>query len=74
MAFVTLIKVILKNSYKKGKHLTGAGLQFRGSVHYHPGRKHGSTQADMLMEGSSEFYIWVCRQQEVSNLRPGLSI
>ena len=37
------------NSYK-GKHLIGAGLQFRGSVHYHHGRKHGSIQADMVLE------------------------
>ena len=37
------------NSYK-GKHLTGAGLQFRGLVHCHHGRKHGGTQADMVLE------------------------
>jgi hypothetical protein len=37
------------NSYK-GKHLIGAGLQFRGSVHYHQGRKHGSIQAGMVLE------------------------
>jgi hypothetical protein len=37
------------NSYK-GKHLIGAGLQFRGLVHYHHGRKHGSIQSDMMLE------------------------
>ena len=37
------------NSYK-GKHLIGAGLQFRDLVHYHHGGKHGSMQADMVLE------------------------
>jgi hypothetical protein len=37
------------NSYK-GNHLIGAGLQFRVSVHYHCGGKHGSTQADLVPE------------------------
>ena len=37
------------NSYK-GKHLTGAALQFRGSVHYHHDGKYGSMQADMVLE------------------------
>ena len=32
------------------KHLIGAGLQFRGLVHYHHGRKHGGTQAGMVLE------------------------
>jgi hypothetical protein len=36
------------NSYK-GQHLIGA-YSFRGSVHYHHSRKHGSLQADMLLE------------------------
>ena len=31
------------NSYK-GKHLTGAGLQFRGLVNYHHDRKHGGVR------------------------------
>ena len=31
------------NSYK-GKHLIGAGLQFRGLVHYGHGGKHGNRQ------------------------------
>ena len=37
------------NPYK-GKHLIGAGLQFRGLVHYHHDRKHGSVQAGMVLE------------------------
>ena len=37
------------NSFK-GQHLVGAGLQFRGLVHYHYGRKHGGVQADMVLE------------------------
>jgi len=34
----------------KGRHFIGAGLQFRGSVHYHHGREHGTMQADMVLE------------------------
>ena len=37
----------------KGKHLDGSGLLFRGLVHYHHGRKHGSMQADMVAESST---------------------
>ena len=37
------------NSYK-GKHLTGAGLQFRDLVNYHHGRKHSGVQADVVLE------------------------
>jgi len=36
------------NSYKG--HFTGAGLQFRGSVHYRHNRKHGGIQAGMVLE------------------------
>jgi hypothetical protein len=36
-------------SYKK-KHFIGAGIQFRGLVLCHHGRKHGGTQADMVLE------------------------
>ena len=28
----------------------GLSYSFRGSVHYHHGRKHGSVQADMVLE------------------------
>jgi hypothetical protein len=37
------------NSYK-GKHLVGAGLQFRSLVHYHHDGKHSSRQADVVLE------------------------
>lgn len=37
-------------SSHKGKLLTGAGLQFRGFVHYQHGGEHGGTQADMVLE------------------------
>lgn len=37
------------NSYK-GNHLTGAGLLFRGFVHYYHGGKCSSMQADMVQE------------------------
>jgi len=39
----------MENCYK-GKHLIGAGLLFRGLVHYHHGGKHGVMQADMVLE------------------------
>jgi hypothetical protein len=32
------------------KYLIGAVLEFRGLVHYHHGKKHGSLQADMVLE------------------------
>ena len=34
----------------KGKHVTAAGLQSRGLIHYHHGRKYGSRQADVVLE------------------------
>jgi hypothetical protein len=37
------------NSYK-GKHFIEAGLQFRGLVHYHHGRKYGGMQAGVVLE------------------------
>jgi hypothetical protein len=40
-----------------GKHLMGAGLQFRGLVHCHHDRKLGIVQADMVLESSGEFYL-----------------
>ena len=39
----------------------GLAYSFRGSVHYHHVRKHGSVQADMRLE---RIYILICRQQE----------
>lgn len=37
------------NSYK-GKHLIGAGLQFRGLVQYCLGGKYGNIQAHKMLE------------------------
>jgi hypothetical protein len=37
------------NSYNC-KHLVGANLSFRGSVHYHHGRKPSSIQEDIVLE------------------------
>jgi hypothetical protein len=37
------------NSHE-GQDLTLTGYSLRDSVHYHHGRKHGSTQADIVME------------------------
>lgn len=37
------------NSYR-GKHVIGAGLQFRRLAHYCHGGKHGSVQAEMVLE------------------------
>ena len=45
------------NSYK-GKHFIGAGLQFRGSVYYHHGRKLGGMQADSAREGAASSTSW----------------
>ena len=49
------------NSYK-GKHLTGVGLQFRGSVHYH----HGGTwqHVGRRRAGEAAGSPTCCRQQE----------
>jgi hypothetical protein len=37
------------NSYK-GKYLTGAGLQFKGLVHYCNSGKHGGMQTDIVLK------------------------
>ena len=62
------------NSYQC-KLLIGAGLQFPGSVHYHPGRKHGSVQADILLEKKEEGERSVlnCRQQKETGNNMGIS-
>jgi hypothetical protein len=33
----------------------GLGYRFRGSLHYHQGRKYGSIQADMVLEKKLRF-------------------
>jgi hypothetical protein len=35
-----------------GKHLIGAGLQFRAFIHYYHGEKHGGMHVDMVLESS----------------------
>lgn len=34
----------------KGKHITGAGLQFRALVHCHHEKEHGGVLADVVLE------------------------
>ena len=41
----------------------GLAYRFRGSVHYYHDKKHGSVQADMVLEELG-FYILICRQQK----------
>jgi hypothetical protein len=38
----------------KGNISLGLACRFRGSVHYQHGRKHGSVQADMVLEKEAE--------------------
>jgi hypothetical protein len=38
------------NPYER-KHLTGNGLHFRILVNFHPDKKYGITQSDMMLEG-----------------------
>ena len=53
------------NSYK-GKHLIGAGLQFRVLVHYCHGRKHSCTRADMMLEKEMRIFYLDPQKQEVN--------
>jgi hypothetical protein len=39
-------------------------LTFRGVAHYHHGKKHGYTEAGMMLKRTLEFFIHVARQQE----------
>jgi hypothetical protein len=41
---------LIKTNKQTNKHLFGAGLQFRVSVHYHHEGKHGGMQADMMLK------------------------
>ena len=38
------------DNFYKGKHLIGAGFQFRDLVQYHHGEKSGGLQADVVMQ------------------------
>lgn len=44
--------------------MTTAILKFRGLVHCHHVGKHDSSQTDMVLENSWEFYIRISRQQK----------
>jgi hypothetical protein len=48
-----------KEPFIKEKHFIGAGLQFRGLVHYYHGGQHDSIQGDMVLEGRRKFGISV---------------
>jgi hypothetical protein len=66
------------NSYK-GHHLIEAGLQFRGSDHYHHGGEHGSLEADIHRQiwcwRREEFYMQIWRQKKEERTNgPGLGI
>jgi hypothetical protein len=52
------------NKSGKGKHLIGAGIQFRSLVHYHPGRKHGNVKAKMVVR--KELRVLQLEQQAAS--------
>ena len=57
----------------KGSHFIGAGLQFRGLVHYEHGGKHGGTQLDVVLEEMRVLYLdWQATGREKST-EPGLS-
>jgi hypothetical protein len=43
-----------KATFMKGNTYLGLAYRFRGSVHYHHGRKHGSMQPDGAGEGSQQ--------------------
>ena len=54
---VVLVRVLLLGRYNMTRAtlikkfvFIGSGLWFRGLVHYHHGRKHGSMLADMVLE------------------------
>ena len=49
------------------KHLIGAGLQFRGLVHYHHDRKHGSVQAGMVLEKELRVLYLVLKQEKTDS-------
>ena len=41
---------MIKATLIKANICLGLAYSFRGSVHYHHGRKHGNVQADMVLE------------------------
>jgi hypothetical protein len=53
-----------KATLRKKNISLGLAYSFRGSVRYHHGGKHSSMQADMVLEKTREFYIWILRHPE----------
>jgi hypothetical protein len=59
----------------KEKNLIGVGIQFIYLFHFHRGKKHGNTQADMVLE--KELRVLHLNQKGTgreSDTRSGLSI
>ena len=50
MGFIAVKRHHEQGNFHRGEPLIGLAYSFRGSVHYHYGRKHGSVQADMVLE------------------------
>jgi hypothetical protein len=51
LEFITAMRHRDHGNLYEGKHSIGAGLlEFRSLVHYHHGREHGCTQADMVLD------------------------
>jgi hypothetical protein len=46
-----------KSIFKKENIELGLDYSFRGSVHYHHGRKHVSVHADMVLEGQRHLHL-----------------
>ena len=61
------------NSYKRKHFIMEASLQFRGLVHYCPGRKQGSRRDNGAGAGAESSYILIQRRQEV-NVECGLNM
>ena len=59
------------NSYKK---ITGVGLKVRGLVYYPHGRKHGSVQADKVLEELRVLHMDLKAAQRDRDTWPGLNI
>jgi hypothetical protein len=49
-AFISVKRYHDHNNFYKENIYLGLAYSFRGLVHYHHGRKHGTVQADMVLE------------------------
>jgi hypothetical protein len=56
-SFITVKRHHDQGNAYKGKHFTGADLQFQNSLHYHHGGKHGNMQADMVLQELRALHI-----------------